>query len=84
MQAPAQHCPCMQALSPSSAPLHKAQPHQCDSAAATAAADSKIGEFAASGFVFKDTVEVRALDDPEGASALQWPDEGLQTAGCFY
>ncbi len=40
--------------------------HQSHPAAAAMATDSKIGEFAASGFVFKDTVEVRALEDPEG------------------
>lgn len=31
----------------------------------TAMAREKIGEFQASGFLFKDTVEVNALDDPE-------------------
>lgn len=36
----------------------------CPSAAAWAGHE-KIGEFQASGFLFKDTVEVNAFDDPE-------------------
>jgi hypothetical protein len=35
-------------------------------AGAAWAGRDKIGEFQASGFLFKDTVEVNALDDPEG------------------
>lgn len=40
--------------------------HVLPAGAAWAGRD-KIGEFQASGFLFKDTVEVNALDDPEGA-----------------
>lgn len=29
----------------------------------------QVGEFTASGFLFKDTVEVNAIDDDEGAGA---------------
>jgi catabolite regulation protein CreA len=31
------------------------------------ASTDKIGEFAASGFIFKDMVEVEAIDDDDGA-----------------
>lgn len=34
--------------------------------AGPALAREKVAEFQASGFLFKDTVEVNALDDPEG------------------
>ena len=33
---------------------------------AKAFADEKVGEFAGSGLIFKDTVEVKALEDPDG------------------
>jgi catabolite regulation protein CreA len=39
-------------------------------AGAAWAGRDKIGEFQASGFLFKDTVEVNALDDPEGVTGL--------------
>jgi catabolite regulation protein CreA len=38
----------------------------CPFTGAAIAAKEKVGEFQASGFLFKDTVEVTALDDPDG------------------
>lgn len=34
--------------------------------ACTAHASVKVGEFSGNGFIFKDTVEVVAVEDPEG------------------
>jgi catabolite regulation protein CreA len=47
-----------------------AQHVTCYIAGAAWAGRDKVGEFQASGFLFKDTVEVNALDDPEGAGQL--------------
>ena len=38
----------------------------CNPGHAWADGKEKVAEFAASGFLIKDTVEVTALDDPEG------------------
>ena len=45
-------------------------------AGSSLAGDDKVGEFAASGFFFKDTVEVQAHDDPDGDARRWMPDRG--------
>jgi catabolite regulation protein CreA len=47
-------------------------------AGAAWAGRDKVGEFQASGFLFKDTVEVNALDDPEGGQ-LHYEQSGLMS-----